>query len=203
MYKTEFIGLDIETTGLDPSSDAVLEIGLVAFSQEFEPLRAKSWLTLNAELTANYASRTSQTVVDMHSRNGLYKEISALTSHQNHLYDQIVEMEDFIEEESQGRKLPLVGSSIAFDRGFLRDAFVWHRILNCVHYRSVDATSVLLAHQAFHPGTEDEINLRKDVIRNRMLRDLPSWTPRVPHRPIFDLASSAALIQAVHDHQSQ
>ncbi|MFP7366302.1 hypothetical protein SFC07_11115 [Corynebacterium callunae] len=200
-----FIALDIETTGLDQFSDEILEIGVVSLDQHFKPLRAKSWLTCSKERLDKIFRNIDRTVIDMHRTSGLIKDINW-----NHLPIDPVKISEeitaFIVEESEDKALPMVGSSISFDRGFLAQSPHWRGILDVIHYRSVDATSILLAHQALLGTIEDPdlvaleleaIAYQQNVERNEMFRELPPEFLRVAHRPIFDALNSAALIRAV------
>lgn len=70
---TTYIALDIETTGVNPSIDQVLEVGAIAFSNRFQVVDS---FNLVVEFDLQFALQKGWTidpyVIDMHTKNGLW-----------------------------------------------------------------------------------------------------------------------------------
>jgi len=69
MTYDHIVWLDLETTGLDPVTDVILEVALVLTTPQGEELDARSWV-IAASLTAR--AFMSRYVLDMHDKSGLW-----------------------------------------------------------------------------------------------------------------------------------
>ena len=170
-----FIGLDVETTGLDDDKCLLLEVALVVFDHNLVPMgsfqRVISQSPEELELALHPIAR------EMHVDNGLYDDV--LDS--NMTLEQVeAEAVDWLKRMGVMRPLPMVGSSVTFDRNVLRR--VMPELFSKFHYQSVDATSVALAAKAMgvlYPadnGAEDAGSA---------------------HRALYDVMRSASLIRRV------
>lgn len=167
--------IDIETTGLDPKLDKILEISVVVTDyflnvvdhynavihqskNETLPRMDQRWRTTHKELlTLVHSPETSKNL------NIVAKELESLFS----LYS------------SEG-KLVLAGSSVHFDREVLR----YHMPSLCqfIHYRIVDVSCFLLIFTAWYPG---------------LYKLLPKKS--VTHRSQDDIYSSLNLLKFFKD----
>lgn len=184
-----YVGLDLETTGLDPSRDHILELGLIIFDANLIPIAYRSWIT--SDTTSTRDDSLDPEVLGMHLASGLLGELH--TTPGDHLATAVEEALEFLDaHHAQG--LPMLGSSVTFDRMFL----LQHApdLLDAFHHRSLDATSVRLARMAADgvDVTEREPYVTQAGYVRRGLADrLRVDEPLVPHRVIFDILSSAAL----------
>lgn len=196
MDKPAFVGLDIETTGLDPDLDTILEVGMVIFDMDLAPLAATSWVVNpGTPLLDHLLTMMPKVVIEMHEKSGLLNDIPHGKTHHEVVHSAVRFLED---HEATG--LPMLGSSITFDRSFLTNEMPY--LLGQFHYQSVDATSVKLATQArMQDSAPDEaFTALAAMYREAKLKALN--TPddlRHPHRPIYDLCQSAGLIDASAD----
>lgn len=170
-----FIGLDVEATGLDDDKCLLLEIALVVFDHHLVPMgsfrRVIGQSPEELELALHPVAR------EMHVDNGLYDDVldSDVTVGQAER-----EAVEWLRHMGVVRPLPMVGSSVTFDRNVLRR--VMPELFSKFHYRSVDATSVALAAKAMgvlYPadnGAEDAGSA---------------------HRALYDVMRSASLIRRV------
>ena len=107
-----FLFIDTETTGLDPHSDTILEIGLAVTDDDLKMLDFISYvLTMPSIRLPN----VSDVVMEMHTKNGLWAECdkSRLS---------VAQVENRLIEWIEGNNLagmPLCGSTVEFDRNFI------------------------------------------------------------------------------------
>lgn len=99
-----YVSIDIETTGLNPKRDKIIEIGAV---KVIDGVKTESFSTL-----VNPARRLEQTIIELTGIND--DELAEAPYIENVL----PELMDFLEE------LPLLGHSILFDYSFIRKAAV-------------------------------------------------------------------------------
>lgn len=183
----EYLGLDVETTGLDPYSTTpagLLEIGLVAFDRNLQPGDHFTSLIASPVAKAHLDKGIDPFVHQMHTTNGLFNDLK----HANHSDITVEKVEnralDFIATHFGDRQPIMLGSSITLDRTFL--AAEMPQLLNAFHYRSVDATSLVIicTNTLGIDSTNFEVDKRPHTMPG--LRG-------VPHRVIDDLYRSADL----------
>lgn len=109
--------IDLETTGLDPHDDPILEIGLIVTeaAAPFEQLLA--WDIVVKPTRSDWTHRLSPKVLEMHTNNGL---IEAVFDHGRGLH--VVEQDLMLELSKIGgpNDFVLAGSGVAhFDRAFI------------------------------------------------------------------------------------
>lgn len=171
MNDTTLLWLDVETTGLNPSRHALLEVAMRATRADLEP-----YAEYHAVLA--YNGVTDDFIRGMHGPNGLLDECArpdALPFSQA-----IRGMRDFVDGLPDDEIVP-AGSSVRFDRDWLDH--ISPSILSRCSHRSFDVSSMLIAnrlwdgpdapkkttdHRAEH-CLDDELNIA------RWLRDV-IWT---------------------------
>jgi oligoribonuclease len=110
-----FVGIDIETTGLNHHRDLILELGVVILDMDLNPIESKSWVIHHDEKLLN--SKLSDFTRTMHTANGLITEVEdSITS----LLVADREASVLVSKYGQGPHIPF-GSNIGFDMGFINE----------------------------------------------------------------------------------
>ena len=132
-----FVFVDIETTGLDPNRDRILEVGIVATDLEYYPLCKTSEVIAYGKHNAEYFKKQSDEFVqNMHEENNLWNEIANSTPGIGEVEERLC---DWMSEYAlTGR--PMYGSSLALDRSFLRVHMP--KFHDLFHYRSIDNSTI-------------------------------------------------------------
>lgn len=128
-----FVIVDIETTGLDPDIDQILELGILVADKNFNVLGEFGGVAyFDLELQR---PGISEFVIDMHTKNGLWDECKA--SHTS-LAGLQVDAIHFL-EGGEWTGQPMCGSTIQFDRSFI--AAYMPKLNEKFHYRHIDVSS--------------------------------------------------------------
>ncbi len=142
------VWMDLEMTGLDHTSDVIVEIATLVTDDQLEIVAEGPDLVIHA--TDEQLAAMDPFVIDMHTRSGLLDQIKAST----------ITLEEagaatlaFIKEHvPEERAVPLCGNSIGTDRRFL-DAYL-PDIENWLHYRSIDVSSVKELVKRWYPAVD-------------------------------------------------
>jgi oligoribonuclease len=138
------VWIDCEMTGLDLTSDALVEIACIVTDGELKPL--DDGIDVLIKPPAEALDGMKDVVREMHTVSGLLAELPAGVT--------LGEAQDLVlayirQHVSESRKVPLCGNSIATDRSFLArdmpelDAFL--------HYRMVDVSSIKELARRWYP----------------------------------------------------
>lgn len=139
------VWMDLEMTGLDPTSDVIVEIATLITDDDLAIIAEGPDLVVAAP--AEKLASMDQVVVDMHTRSGLLEAIKASTLT---LEDAGRQTLAFIREHvPEARTVPLCGNSIGTDRRFL--AAYLPEIEDYLHYRSIDVSSVKELARRWYP----------------------------------------------------
>jgi oligoribonuclease len=143
----KLVWIDCEMTGLDLSSDLLLEVACLVTDDDLNVVDEGIDLVIGA--TAEELSRMVPFVRDMHAVSGLTE--ACLTSTLT-LDDARTQVLDYIRGHvPEAGKSPLCGSSIATDRGFLaRDM---PELDAHLHYRMIDVSSIKELVRRWYPRT--------------------------------------------------
>lgn len=170
------IWMDLEMTGLDHTSDVIVEIATLVTDDELNVVAEGPDLVVHQpdDVLANM----DPFVIDMHTKSGLLDQIKAST----------ISLEEagaatlaFIREHAPvERTVPLCGNSIGTDRRFL--AAYLPEIEEHLHYRSVDVSSLKELIRRWHP----------EVLTQR------GWKQGA-HRALDDIRESVAELQLYRD----
>lgn len=174
--------LDIETTGLDPNGDAILEIGCVITTTDLEFLASKSFLLVPTRDVCDCT--LSQYVMDMHDASGLWTDLKAAEAS-----DSLVSIESATQSivdlmgEYDALGSPMCGSTVSFDRGFLKIQAP-ALLSKAFHYRNIDVSTLKNVFAVHFPGVPKYVK------------------PESNHRAIGDLYDSIAEYQHYIGHIS-
>lgn len=152
-----FIFFDIETTGLDPSEDSILEVAAVAMDSKFNVLGE-----YKAVIEHTYFDDMNEKVFNMHTKNGLLDECSKSKLSLRQVEEHLV---TWTEELNLGEKPILAGNSIHFDKSFVREHMP--KFDEILHYRLLDVSSIKEMLKNFY-----NFEVRKLEGNHRAVRDV-------------------------------
>ena len=166
------VWMDLEMTGLDHTSDVIVEIATLVTDDELNIVAEGPDLVVHQP--DEVLARMDPFVVDMHTRSGL---LDLIKSSSISLEEAGAATLAFIREHCPvERTVPLCGNSIGTDRRFL--AAYLPAIEEYLHYRSVDVSSVKELVRRWYP----------DVLTQR------GWKQGT-HRALDDIRESVAELQ--------
>jgi len=166
------VWMDLEMTGLDHTSDVIVEIATLVTDDELNIVAEGPDLVVHQP--DDVLAKMDPFVVDMHTKSGLLEQIeeSSIT-----LEEAGAATLEFIREHAPvARTVPLCGNSIGTDRRFL--AAYLPEIEEHLHYRSVDVSSLKELIRRWHP----------DVLAQR------GWKQGA-HRALDDIRESVSELQ--------
>jgi oligoribonuclease len=138
------VWIDCEMTGLDLTSDALVEIACIVTDGELKPF--DDGIDVLIKPPAEALDGMKDVVREMHTASGLLAELPAGVT--------LGEAQDLVlayirQHVSESRKVPLCGNSIATDRAFLaRDM---PELDTFLHYRMVDVSSIKELARRWYP----------------------------------------------------
>ena len=128
--------MDLEMTGLDPATAAVVEVATLVTDDELEIVDEGPDLVVACP--PEQLATMEDVVRDMHTTSGLLAAIQASTLTVEEAERQTL---DFIKKHvAEPRTVPLCGNTIGMDRRFL--AVHLPKVEEWLHYRSVDVSTV-------------------------------------------------------------
>jgi oligoribonuclease len=134
--RDELVWIDCEMTGLDLSSDKLIEIAVLVTDADLNILGDGVDVVIHADDAA--LSSMVDVVTQMHTRSGLIEEVRTSTVDLATAEKAVL---DYIRQHvKQAKTAPLAGNSIATDRGFIaRDM---PELDSFLHYRMIDVSSI-------------------------------------------------------------
>lgn len=143
--RDELVWIDCEMTGLDLTSDRLIEIAVLVTDAELNILGEGLDVVIHTDDDA--LTGMIDVVKQMHTRSGLINEVRASTVDLTTAEDMVL---DYIKGYvKQAKTAPLCGNSIATDRGFIaRDM---PKIDDYLHYRMIDVSSIKELSRRWYP----------------------------------------------------
>ena len=164
-----YLWIDLETTGLDPDNDRIIEVGWF-LSEHHEQVTEEQSVLITPDKIAWELMQQDLFVQTMHTENDLLKDMESFgTILVEDAEDQILEL---LDKHELGKPI-LAGSSVHFDRSFIRnwmprlDRRLSHRhmdvsairmFFDSVGYHSVGEKTRPTMHRALE-DTQDSYNL--------------------------------------------
>jgi len=156
--------MDLEMTGLDHTTDVIVEIATLITDDELNIVAEGPDLVVHA--TEDQLAKMDPFVLEMHTKSGLLAQIRASTIT---LEQAGAETLAFIKAHvPEQRRVPLCGNSIGMDRRFL--AAYLPDIENWLHYRSIDVSTIKELTRRWYPGALSEIP--KKATSHRAMDDI-------------------------------
>jgi oligoribonuclease len=146
-----FVWVDLETTGLSPAQDRILELGIIVTDADLNGI--SSYTTLVDPLIPVYEAREAADplVRDMHDKSGLWRALSRGTVRNPATVDD--EATDWLRYELKDRGVvnppPMCGSSVHFDRSFLEPQLPV--LFRQFHYRNIDVSTTKELARRWYP----------------------------------------------------
>jgi oligoribonuclease len=179
------VWLDLETTGLDESTDLILECGVKVTTPELEVIQEASWLVIDPGWHVKLTQNTF--CLEMHEKSGLVSELRSAERLFVDNLDSSSTEESIVSTLTQDWGLnagvyPMFGNTIGFDRKFLRK---WMPgVESFFHYRSVDNSTV-----------KELIKFLNPELYLAMKREDWAQEDKKTHRALDDLRFSVAELQ--------
>ena len=161
-----YIFVDIETTGLDPKKDKILEVGIALVRGSFPNFESVSYRNWVLSHPPEVIDLMDKKVREMHSKSELIVDLAEkyITEAPNNgaIEQEIV---DVIKEFSDS-KLPMCGSSVHFDREFLKAHMP--KVEESFHYRNIDVSSLQELFKTINPklaadGIKHKLNTHRAI----------------------------------------
>lgn len=140
MNNIRFLWCDVETTGLDPRNDLLLEVAVwpTRSADPFDLDPADKYECVVKHEGDALGKALSAATWKMHGKSGLLAEVVQSLSKPG---DVMVELEGRLSPHClAGGKWQLAGSSVHFDKAFLEEHL--YRLKELIHYRVLDVTTV-------------------------------------------------------------
>lgn len=139
------VWMDLEMTGLDQTTDVIVEIATLVTDDELNIVAEGPDLVIHQP--DDVLSRMDPVVTSMHTKSGLLEQIRVSTIS---LEEAGAETLAFIKQwVPEPRTVPLCGNSIGMDRRFL--AAYLPEIENWLHYRSIDVSTIKELARRWYP----------------------------------------------------
>lgn len=144
MSQRRFYALDIETTGLDVGGDLIIEVGAMVLDSDLKVVDTFDSTVYSSELPdiVNYLhdsqDPSDKFVVKMHTENGLFAQALA---EKKQAVDVASDLADFLVSHGVSKQDAVLGSSVHFDREFLRDDYDFAKVDKIFSHRNIDVSS--------------------------------------------------------------
>lgn len=141
VYGDRFFWIDIETTGLNPDADLLLEVGIRITDSELDLIDEKDWQLWNTphydQVCGENFTNLDEFILNMHTKSGLLEDACSVGMVPAAAEAEIVE---WLTGHGVEKSDPMCGSSVQFDRSWLAE---W---MPSVHkkfsHRNIDISTV-------------------------------------------------------------
>lgn len=143
---TNLVWVDLETTGLDPQKDDILEVSVIVTDQNLVMQDAPFTRVVLPGPGWADKIQANKYVREMHNKSGLRAELDAISdlpfSERRHHFLHTVEegAVEYLQQFGESFTMPLAGSTVNFDRAFLLEHMRY--VHEYLHYRNIDVSTV-------------------------------------------------------------
>ena len=177
-----FVWVDIETTGLRPAFDHILEVAFMITDAEGNWINYAEVLTYGGMHAASRLRGGADVFVrEMHDKSGLWDAIAAADPEEIYIQTADESLDEFLADNLGSIKVPLAGSSVHFDRKFLEGVFP-DLMGTYFTYRNIDISTLTELAKVLNPEARDAIEAE--------------LTPMKHHRGLPDLIDTIELFRA-------
>ena len=147
-----FVWVDIETSGLDVEVEQIFEVGFRITDLDFEPVDMFT-IQIWSDTHRIAAEGASDYVKEMHEKNSLWKDAKeygvtpAVAS---------MRMRKWLDEHEIGKDDPMCGSTVSFDRGFIK--YHYPQIEERFSYRDINVSTVKELCRRFNPEMYESLD---------------------------------------------
>lgn len=145
MTEERLVWVDCEMTGLDPETEALIEIAVLVTEPDLTPLDEGIDIVIACEGPA--LEDMGAFVADMHAKSGLTDEVRASRISLQEAEDTVLQY--LKQHVPEARTAPLCGNSIATDRTFITKYMP--RLDDHLHYRMIDVSSIKELARRWYP----------------------------------------------------
>lgn len=155
-----FVWLDVETFGLNPRVDPIIEVGFCVTNLDLEIIDGVNQILIwdadcdkrHKQLSARVDEDESAAwVLKQHRKSGLWDEARELGAGRKYSEEFLC---DTLRDEYRG--LPMAGSSVQFDRNMLTN---WMpKFAGLFHYRNIDISTVKELCKRWNPGVYQKLD---------------------------------------------
>ena len=139
-----FVWLDLEMTGLDVETCAIVEIATLLTDDELQVVAEGPSLVIHQP--AEVLDAMADNVRELHTASGLLQQVASSTISLEQAEQQTLA---FVTEHCEPGAAPLCGNSIWRDRQFLERYM--RKLTASVHYRNIDVSSIKALVQRWYP----------------------------------------------------
>lgn len=169
------VWVDLETSGLDPEKETILELGYIFTDDYLNEIKRGSTVVKTDEAVRG---RVHDVVRAMHDKSGLWKECFETDNTIEWVDAQFAKGLKKLREEG-GERPPLAGSSVHFDRLFMSKYMPLS--LAELHYRNIDVSSWKEVVKRMHPDLEYNKDASPNIKPHRALPDLDHSIAELKH----------------------
>lgn len=170
---TKLLWIDLEMTGLDCTTDVILEVAAEVTDFSFNPIASyEAVITQPQEKLA----RMNEWCLEHHTASGLLERCRKEGRHEQEV---VSELTAFISNHFHGEPAVLAGNSIHNDRQFIKSW--WPEVDKLLHYRMLDVSSFKILMQAKYGVMHEKTEV------HRAYEDI--------HASIFELKHYLGLLQ--------
>jgi oligoribonuclease len=178
------VWVDLETTGLYPGPNHILEIAVVVTDDQLRELGS-----MEAVIHRDPSDLDMEPVVaEMHAANGLLTDVTdpawAHCQGRKSVDLAMAKAVALVEDHCELGQAHLAGNSIALDKDFIRETTDWRgtHLLSHLHYRILDVSCFKVAAQLWAPSTEpDKDRLTGGKKNHRAMADLRASIAEMAH----------------------
>jgi oligoribonuclease len=144
------IWIDLEMTGLDPTTDTIIEIATVVTNKDLTVLANGPSLAIHQ--SDEVLNSMNEWCIKQHSKSGLTKRVQQSTISMQEAQQQTL---DFLKQWTKKGTSPMCGNSICQDRRFL--ANYMPKLEAFFHYRHIDVSTLKELAKRWKPNVEKDL----------------------------------------------